>query len=187
MCPPKGLHALVDAYIRLRERGITPEVKLRIAGAMTKADHAYVDEQKAKLRNAAVINDVSFHANLSRDDKLDFLRSLSLLSVPAMYGESFGLYVIEAMASGVPVVQPNHAAFPELLAATGGGILTEDASPDALADGYEQLLTDEPRRTALGQAGREAVLEKFGVDRAAHGVAAFCNELVESHTNGRTP
>ena len=75
--------------------------------------------------------------------------AISLLSVPATYGESFGLYLLEAMASGVPVVQPRHAAFPEILEKTGGGILCEPDDPSSLAEGLEELLSDQPRATEL--------------------------------------
>jgi glycosyltransferase involved in cell wall biosynthesis len=92
---------------------------------------------------------------------LDFLRGLSVFSVPAPYGEAFGLYVIEALAAGVPVVQPRHAAFPEIVATTGGGVVCEAGDPQALADGLETLLLDPKQARALGEAGRRAVLAKF--------------------------
>jgi glycosyltransferase involved in cell wall biosynthesis len=92
---------------------------------------------------------------------LDFLRGLSVFSVPAPYGEAFGLYVIEALAAGVPVVQPRQAAFPELVAATGGGTVCDPGDPKALADALETLLLDPKQAQALGEAGRRAVLEKF--------------------------
>ena len=97
-----------------------------------------------------------------------------MLSVPALYGESFGLYLLEAMAAGVPVVQPRHGAFPELLEATGGGILCEPDDPASLADGLESLLTDELRARELGERGRRAVLERFTAERMARGVEEVC-------------
>ncbi len=90
-----------------------------------------------------------------------------MFSVPARYSEAFGLYVIEALASGVPVVQPRHAAFPELIEATGGGLLCEAESVRSLADSIEELLCDPDRAEALAKAGREAVVKSFSVERLA--------------------
>ena len=93
-----------------------------------------------------------------------------MLSVPATYGESFGLYVIEAMAAGVPVVQPRHGAFPEIIAATGGGVLYEPADPDALASAIEDTLLDPQRAQELGERGRQAVHAHFSVAKMAENV-----------------
>ena len=91
-------------------------------------------------------------------------------------GEGFGLYLIEAMAAGVPVVQPRHAAFPELVEATGGGVIAEANAP-SLAAALEQLLLDPARVRAIGEAGRQAVAQGFTVDRMAEGVEAVINRL----------
>ena len=90
-----------------------------------------------------------------------------MFSVPANYGEAFGLYVIEALAAGVPVVQPRTAAFPEILAATGGGVLCEPNDAKSLADALEELLLNPDRARALGEAGRRAVAEKFSAEAMA--------------------
>ena len=94
------------------------------------------------------------------EGKVRFLRSLDVLSVPTSYHEPKGLYVLEALANGVPVVQPRHGAFPEVVEATGGGVLVEPDDPAALAEGLAQLL-DDPNRGALGRAGRQAVFERY--------------------------
>jgi glycosyltransferase involved in cell wall biosynthesis len=90
-----------------------------------------------------------------------------VFSVPARYGEAFGLYLIEAMAAGVPVVQPRTAAFPEIIEATGGGVLCEPGNPKSLADAIEQLLLNPQRARALGKIGRNAVFEKFNAEAMA--------------------
>ena len=87
--------------------------------------------------------------------------------MPALYGEAFGLYIIEAMAAGVPVVQPRHGGFPEIIASTGGGLLCEPNDAKSLADGLEQLLQNPEQARALGEAGRQAVSEKFTAEAMA--------------------
>ena len=98
------------------------------------------------------------------------------MSTPALYGEAFGLYVIEAMAAGIPVVQPRHAAFPELMAATGGGILCEPTS-EGLAHSLEQLLHDPIALGSLGEAGRKSVFQQFSVERMAEAVIGVYEEV----------
>src|SRR6185503_12593774 len=81
--------------------------------------------------------------------KIRFLQSLDVLSVPTTYREPKGLYVLEALANGVPVVQPRHGAFPEMLAATGGGVLVNPDDPVDLARGLSELIMDPARRFEL--------------------------------------
>ncbi|HWX23154.1 MAG TPA: glycosyltransferase family 4 protein [Candidatus Binatia bacterium] len=162
MHPAKGLDTLVEAFLKLKEWNRVPGLRLRIAGAMAGADNRFVDSLKKRLSRLSP--DVEFLPNLDRHAKLEFLRTITVLSVPANYGEAFGLYLLEAWASGVPVVQPRHAAFPELLAQTGGGILCEPDSPNALAEALQQLLLDPARARQYGEAGRKAARQHFTIE-----------------------
>ena len=161
MCREKGLDILVDAYILLRQRGLGKDVKLRIGGSCGPADEPLVNELRGKLQAAGLLGDVSFHPNLNRKTKIELLESLSVFSVPARYSEAFGLYLIEALAAGVPVVQPSSSAFAELVQASGGGVLCEPNNPESLSSALESLLTEPARAEALGEAGRKAVQERF--------------------------
>lgn len=165
MCREKGLDTLVEAFIHLKNRDTIPRLKLHIGGGCGPGDEAFVKSLRKRLAEAGFIGETMFAPNLSRVEKIDFLESLSVFSVPAGYGEAFGLYVIEAMAAGVPVVQPCTASFPELIETTGGGLLCEPGDARSLADALETLLLDPAKARALGEAGRNAVSEKF---RVAH-------------------
>jgi glycosyltransferase involved in cell wall biosynthesis len=167
MCELKGLPTLVDAYIRIRKRNRIPNLKLRVAGSMTEADAKLVARLRERLAAAGLAAEAEFLPNIDRDTKIAFLQSLSALSVPAIYGEAFGLYVVEALAAGVPVVQPRHGAFPELVAATGGGVLCEPGDADALAEAIEALLSDPVKAQELGVRGRSAVMERFNAPHLA--------------------
>ena len=123
---------------------------------MTASDAIYVEKLQAKLAAAGVADDAEFLPNVSREEKIGFLESLTVFSVPATYSEAFGLYVIEALAAGVPVVLPKSSAFPEIIAATDGGRLFELGANDlesasALADALEALLTRPAEARALGE------------------------------------
>lgn len=161
MIQGKGLGTLVEAYIELMKRRRVPRARLRIAGAYTPSDETFVREQQQKLTAAGLADKVTWHPNLSYEEKLRFLSELSLFSVPATYGEAFGLYVIEALACGVPVVQPRHGAFPELIERTGGGRLCEPDDALSLAETLEALLLDEPARDQLANRGLTAVRNEF--------------------------
>jgi glycosyltransferase involved in cell wall biosynthesis len=177
MCREKGLDTLVEAYIVLRQRGRVGNLKLRVGGSCGPADGAFVDSLRARLRASGLLGDVEFHPNLDRASKLAMLRSLSVFSVPALYGEAFGLYVIEALAAGVPVVQPRTAAFPELIEATGGGVLCAPGDARALAEAVEELLLDRARARALGEAGRQAVTKRFSAAAMAQATLQLYGEL----------
>lgn len=170
MYPGKGLETLVEAYLLLRARDRIKNLKLRVAGTRTASDEPFVERLQARLAEKGLARDAEFLPNLDREHKVDFLRSLSALSVPATYGESFGLYLIEAMAAGVPVVQPRHAAFPEIIESTGGGLLCEPDNPTSLAAAIEDLLSDPENARTIGEQGRRAVHERFSVKQMAAGV-----------------
>ena len=160
-----------------RSRNAVPNLKLKVGGGCGPGDEPFVAQLKGHLRRAGCLDDVEFHPNLTREEKVAFLQSLTVFSVPALYGEGFGLYLIEAMAAGVPVVQPRHAAFPELVEATGGGVIAE-ANAASLAAAIESLLLDPARARALGDAGRSAVSERFTMEQMARGVETHCRALL---------
>jgi glycosyltransferase involved in cell wall biosynthesis len=161
MCREKGVELLVDAFIFLaRDLGDTA-TRLRVAGAATAGDQPLIAALQRRLAAAGLAGRVDWTPNLSREQKIEFLRSLTLFSVPAVYAEAFGLYVIEAMACGIPVVQPDAASFTEIVAQTGGGLCVPPRDAPALARAWQQLLRDPARRQALGAAGRAGVERHF--------------------------
>lgn len=177
MCPEKGLDRLVEAFLLLKRRERTRKLKLRIGGGCGSADEGFVESLRVKLNAAGVADDVEFQPNLDRPSKLAFLRSLTVFCVPALYGEAFGLYVIEALAAGVPVVQPRTASFPELIEATGGGVLYEPEQTGALADAVEDQLSNPDRLRRLSESGRKAAFERFSALRMSENIAGVFHEL----------
>jgi glycosyltransferase involved in cell wall biosynthesis len=180
--PGKGLGLLVDAFLLLKKGGRAPGLRLRCGGSMTADDARYVAALKTKIAAAGYAYDVDWLPNLSRGEKLAFLESVSVFSVPATYSEAFGLYVIEAMAAGLPVVAPAASAFPEILAATGGGVtfpLGENAVANArsLADALANLLVDLDAARTMGAAGRAAVLCDYSMSRLAERLLALTSSF----------
>ncbi len=154
----KGLHHLVNAFLLLHKRH--PAARLRVGGYLGKAQRSYFREVERAARSLGkafeYVGSPAAHA-----DKVAFYKGLDVLSVPTEFLEPKGLYVLEALANGVPVVQPRHGAFPELIEATGGGRLVEPRDPQALADALEELLDDPEQRYTLGAQGQINVREQF--------------------------
>ncbi len=164
LAPEKGLHVLVDAFIELHKKPDMGDVQLRIAGWMGEQNREYAETEFAKLKAVGLDDAFRYAGVVNRHEKIEFFESLSVFSVPTTYAEPKGLYVLEALAAGVPVVQPDHGAFPELLAATGGGWLTTPGDPAALAKTLCEALDDRERLSQFAAAGQAAIHERFNAD-----------------------
>tara|TARA_Y100001933_G_scaffold138935_2_gene137789 strand:+ start:6285 stop:7583 length:1299 start_codon:yes stop_codon:yes gene_type:complete len=157
ICPAKGLHLLVDAFIELKQQKNFSDVTLCVAGDLGKADRPYFLAQKQKLDAAKCGSDFLYAGRLNRKEKINFLHRLDLFTVPAPYEEPKGRYVLEALASGIPVVQPDHGVFPELLSRVGGGQLFAAGDKHALSEALVDLLMHPEKRARLAKEGPEGV------------------------------
>ena len=180
MCPEKGLDILLDAFVLLKMKATFKALRLCAAGGWMAGDRPFLRATRKRLLDAGVADDVDGLPNLQRAERQEFLRGLTVLSVPARHPEAFGMYVLEALATGVPVVLPRRGAFPELIEATGGGLLCEPDDPEALAAALEELLTNPDRARELGRQGRQAVLERFTEDRMAAQVADILQQAANA-------
>jgi glycosyltransferase involved in cell wall biosynthesis len=170
LIPDKGLDILTDAFIYIREHEQIPNLKLKIAGSKLKTDEPFLESIREKLEAANLLEAVEFKHNLSAEEKVRYLSSLTLFSTPAEYGESFGLYVLEAVASGLPVIQPDSAAFPELLESLNTGLLYETGNYKSLAQkivdcyhSYEEysIKADKARQVALEEFSSKTMAQKL--------------------------
>jgi glycosyltransferase involved in cell wall biosynthesis len=178
ICPEKGLHLLVDAFYELTRRVGSDKIRLKVAGYLGKRNELYIKRLRSQIEAWGLSGAFEYWGEIDRSQKIQFLNSLHVLSVPTTYKESKGLYVLEALANGVPVVQPRHGAFPELIAETGGGLLVDANSPRAIAEGILQLMNDKELRIQLGQQGKEVVHRAFSDDIMAEGMLAVYRKYV---------
>jgi glycosyltransferase involved in cell wall biosynthesis len=167
VAPEKGLQELAEAYVRLRERTAGAPIRLEAAGYLAPAHREYLDEVKRTLERGGVAHEFTYHGAVDRAGKLAFLQSLAVLSVPATYDEPKGVFLLEAMAAGVPVVQPRRGAFTEIVERTGGGMLVAPDDPVALADGLYALWRDRALTERLGREGFAGVREHYSVQQSA--------------------
>ena len=167
VAPEKGLHQLAEGYRHLRREMGPGEVRLEVAGYLGPEHRGYLRDIEGRMKEWGFEGELRYHGVVDRQGKIEFLRSLDVLSVPTVYQEPKGLFVLEALACGVPVVQPRHGAFPEILERTGGGVLVPSGDAVALAEGLASIGKDRALAERLGQEGHQGVRQHFSVTQAA--------------------
>jgi len=167
IAPEKGLSELCDAYVRFRKMAGVENARLEVAGYLARDQQKYLKDAERRLAGAGLAGEFHYRGALDRKQKIDFLRGLDVFSVPTVYVEPKGLFLLEAMACGVPVVQPRHGAFPEMLAKTSGGILVEPGDTQSLAEGLHELWKNPAQRVELGRNGFDGVREHYSISRSA--------------------
>ena len=170
---------IVDAFRRLRRRPDTDGVRLAAAGYLPPEHQEYLDAARRTLADAGLAADFEYRGEVDRAGKIAFFGDVDVLSVPATYHEPKGMFLMEAMAAGVPVVQPRVGAFPEIVERTGGGLIV-DTDADALADGILALQRDPALAQSLGRAGADGVREHYTVERMADQVEAIYGDVART-------
>jgi glycosyltransferase involved in cell wall biosynthesis len=179
IAPEKGLHLLAESYIRLRRETDFDGATLDAAGYLAPEHRGYLRGIEKQMSDAGLESEFRYRGELDRARKIEFLRDLDVMSVPCTYDEPKGLSVLEAMANGVPVVQPRRGAFPEMLARTGGGVLVEPDDPRSLAQAIRALWKDREQLAELGRRGAAGVREHYGVAQmAARAIEVYRNTAV---------
>ncbi len=143
--PHKGHGAAIDAM-----RQLGSGYRLIIAG---KGDADYTAELKQKASGLAV----EFPGFVSVPE---FFEKTDILIVPS-WDEPFGIVLLEAMASGVPVIATNRGGPAEIISSPEHGVLIPPHDPKALAEAISLLASDETRRTSIVRNARHQVDEKF--------------------------
>jgi glycosyltransferase involved in cell wall biosynthesis len=178
IAPEKGLNFLCEAYRALRSRENSAESRLWAAGYLAPEHKSFLAGIRKNLDTWNLSGQFQYHGELDRRGKINFLHQVNVLSVPEIYSDPKGLFLLEAMAAGVPVVQPRRGAFSEIIETTGGGILVEPDNPEALAQGILDLWKDPDRRKALGAKGYQGVREHYSVSQMAEKAAAIYQSLI---------
>ena len=174
VAPEKGLHLLAESYVRLRRESDFAGSTLEVAGYLAPEHRDYLHGVERLMKDAGLAHEFHYRGELDRAGKIEFLQSLNILSVPSTYDEPKGIFLLEAMASGVPVVQPRRGAFREILERTGGGVMVEPGDAASLADGIYSLWKNPELAAELGRRGAEGVRRYFSASHmAARALAAF--------------
>jgi glycosyltransferase involved in cell wall biosynthesis len=186
IAPEKSLHLLAEAYRVMRhDRGLPPS-RLEVAGYLAPEHQSYLDGVERRMQEWGLGEEFRYHGELDRAAKVQFLHSIDVLSVPSVYVEPKGLYLLEAMSCGVPVVAPNHGAFPEMLALTGGGLLAKPGDASSFADGIMAVRDHPGQAREMGWRGAAGVREHYTVRRMAERVIEAYEAVVGSLSGNAT-
>jgi glycosyltransferase involved in cell wall biosynthesis len=91
--------------------------------------------------------------------------------------------LLEAWANCVPVVQPAHGAFPELINATGGGVVVQPNDPVALAQALRHVIDNPDERRTMGKVGHDAVHARFNAATMARETLRVYEQYVSAGTS----
>lgn len=186
MAESMGLPILLDAFLRLRKMEKWRNLQLHLSGGKTGDDAPFLERFRAKIAGEGVAADVKFFDEFDPKARKAFLSGLSILSVPSPQGVAFGTYILEAGAAGVPVVLPKIGSYPEIVEATGGGVLYEPNDVETLTRVLDQVLGDAGRRAELGRKGRESVAASFTLDTMARKLTEVYASVVTAPVAGRS-
>ena len=164
MCHSNGLDILVDAFILLKHKEGFEDVNLVLTGGSTGDDKKFLSDLRHRLREHGLQQQVEIHEDFEEQGLRDYLEKVSVVSVPVRNGEAFGIYLLECMVSGIPVVQPALGAFPEIVGLTGGGVIYQENTPESLSQALQELLSDPAEMDKLSRAGKEGVEKHFHID-----------------------
>ena len=178
VAPEKGLHLLAEAYARMRGEGGAGEARLEVAGYLGPEHREYLRGVERAMARAGLAAEFNYRGVLDREGKIEFLRGLDVLSVPATYDEPKGLFLLEAMACGVPVVQPRRGAFTEVVERTRGGLLVEPDDAESLAAGLQRVRREPELAAELGRSGYENVRRHYTVAQMADRALEVYEELL---------
>jgi glycosyltransferase involved in cell wall biosynthesis len=185
IAPEKGLHLLADAYLRLRKKGALDGAQLAAAGYLAAEHRPYLTEIEGRFDKAGLTGEFTYRGAPERAGKIAFLQSLDVFSMPATYDEPKGLPVIEAMAAGVPVIQPRRGSFVEIVERTGGGILVAPDDADALGAAIQQVSEDPALAERLGGAGRTGVERQYTVKTMGDAALQAFEEAISKRADRR--
>ena len=167
LAPEKGFHNIVDAFIEIHQKYNLNNARLCAGGWLSPADQNFFNQQVEKLKSTNLINFFDHAGSPDLDKKKDFLGKIDVFSLPTTHEEPKGLSVLEAQACGIPVVQPDHGIFPEMLVKTEGGILYDPTDSKSLAKEIVRLLNNKDYANQLGEMGRKNTFELFSAKKMA--------------------
>lgn len=173
-----GFDKLVDAFIELKAGNSLPGLTLHISGGFTGDDKPFIAEQIKKLKSQGLKSSVRLYSEFQGNSKQEFFSNIDIMSVPVRKYDGYGLYILEANAAGVPVVQPSTGAFPEIIGKTVGGITYSPDTTSELASNLLKLFKDDTLRKQLGENGRKNVEKELSLDKMSAGLSEVYNGVI---------
>jgi glycosyltransferase involved in cell wall biosynthesis len=185
IAPEKGLHILADAYRLVRQQTPDRKLRLEIAGYLAPEHHDYLSGIERQLSEWGLAHEFHYRGVLDRDAKVAFLKGLDVLSVPATYDEPKGMSLLEAMAAGVPVVQPRRGSFTEIIERTGGGLLVKGSDGPSVVSGLLALIESRSLAAELSEKAFAGVREHYSVSNMARRAIEAFRSAAGNRTDAR--
>lgn len=152
----KGVKYLLKAYELLSAK--MPDVRLEIAGDGPERQKLESFARKRGLKN------VKFLGFVSEEEKVEMYKRASLFCSPALYGESFGIVLLEAMARGVVVVAGNNSGYRSVMKGYGKKSLIDPKDTESFCRSLERMLTNEEMRQKWVGWSQDYI-HNFGVEK----------------------
>jgi glycosyltransferase involved in cell wall biosynthesis len=172
-----GFDKLVDAFIELKLGNTLPGLTLHISGGYTGDDKSFIQEQIRKVKEKGLKSSIKIYPEFQGNSKQEFFSNIDVMCVPVRKHDGYGLYILEANAAGVPVVQPATGAFPEIVEKTGGGITYFPDSAGELSRSLAEFLNQKDLITDMGKRGKEKVLSELSLEKMSEGLSRVYNSL----------
>ncbi len=160
ICEAHGLDILIDAFVILKQDEKLRNLRLYATGGQLGEDKRFIKSIRKRVSRLGLQSDIRFHPEFDQKSRIAFLQSLSVLSVPMKVPAAIGAFQIEALAAGVPVVQPKIGGFTEFIEQTGGGVLYEPNDAETLASALQTVLLNPDHAKKLVEQGQKIVMDK---------------------------
>lgn len=168
----KGVDYLLQAYARLRQTHNDVSLVIAGSGVKRRSLERYVVQYE--------LPDVTFAGFIPEEDKVKLLAEADVYCSPALYGESFGIVLLEAMAVGTPVVAGNNAGYASVMTETGRLSLVNPKSTEDFAQRLELMLYDDAIRSVWQDWAKHRV-QQFQFNKVADAYEAVYKNAMKVH------
>ncbi len=170
--PWKGQHVALAAVAELRRRGL--DVQLVVGGDAAHGSPEYERELRETARRNAITDAVEFVGFV--DDPYAFFESVHVALHTSVLPEPFGQVIVEALATGRPVIASHGGGPIEILSGGGAGVLSPPGDPIALAEHVMDIAGDTVRYSRMSDAALDRA-RAFSIERSATRTQRLITEL----------
>jgi len=169
--PMKGVHLLIECVARLKEEN--QQIKLEIIGD---------GQERSKLEDLTsalgITNMVRFYGEIR--DVRKHLQEAELFVLPS-FSEGLPNVILEAMATGLPVISTRTGGIPDIIEDGINGLLVEPRNIDQLCEAVNRVLGNRALAQQLALKARETIEARFSIDHTANQYIKLYKELISSH------